>query len=69
MGSNKTSAHRLPRSEIHPYNNSDFELITVDSEWINRKDEPCRVMFVMVAAERVVLGDGTVLEETVIKKT
>lgn len=40
----------------------------VNHEWINRGSEVCRVMFVMVGAEKVVLGDGTVLEETVFKK-
>jgi len=34
-------------------------------EWINKTTEPCRVMFVMVAAEKIVLANGTELEETV----
>jgi len=33
-------------------------------EWINRAAEPCRILFVMVGAEKVALKDGTVLEET-----
>lgn len=37
-------------------------------EWINRTNEPCRVLFVMVGSEKVVLGDGRVLEETVFEK-
>ncbi|KAK7997302.1 hypothetical protein PG989_005342 [Apiospora arundinis] len=35
--------------------------------WINRTDETCRIAFVMVGADKVTLGDGTVLEETVFK--
>ncbi|KAK7958456.1 hypothetical protein PG988_013304 [Apiospora saccharicola] len=34
-------------------------------QWINHTDEPCRIAFVMVGADKVQLGDGTVLEETV----
>lgn len=34
-------------------------------EWHNRLDIPCRVLFVMVAAEKIVLENGTALEETV----
>ncbi|KAB5549399.1 hypothetical protein GE09DRAFT_172761 [Coniochaeta sp. 2T2.1] len=35
--------------------------------WTNRSSETCRILFVMVAAERIVLGDGTVLQETAFK--
>lgn len=34
--------------------------------WHNRRQEPCRILFVMVSAEKIVLGDGSVLDETVI---
>ncbi|KAL1854328.1 hypothetical protein Daus18300_011514 [Diaporthe australafricana] len=38
-------------------------------QWINRSaTEVARILFVMVGAEKVVLGDGTELEETVFKK-
>jgi quercetin dioxygenase-like cupin family protein len=40
----------------------------VNHEWINRSQDVCRIMVVMVASEKIVLGDGTVLEETVFKK-
>jgi quercetin dioxygenase-like cupin family protein len=40
----------------------------VNHEWINRSQDGCRIMVVMVASEKIVLGDGTVLEETVFKK-
>jgi quercetin dioxygenase-like cupin family protein len=40
----------------------------VNHEWINRGKEVCRVMFVMVGAEKIVLGDGKALEESVIRK-
>ena len=40
----------------------------VNHEWINRSEEVCRMAVVMVASEKIVLGDGTVLDETVIKK-
>jgi quercetin dioxygenase-like cupin family protein len=40
----------------------------VNHEWINRSKEVCRMVAVMVASEKIVLGDGTVLEETVFKK-
>ena len=40
----------------------------VNHEWINRSEEWCRVMFVMVASEKIVLQDGKELEETVFKK-
>jgi quercetin dioxygenase-like cupin family protein len=36
-------------------------------QWINRTDQVCRMAFVMVAAEKVVLENGTVLEEIVPK--
>jgi quercetin dioxygenase-like cupin family protein len=35
-------------------------------EWINRSNEVCRLLCVLVGSEKIVLGDGTVLEETVI---
>lgn len=34
-------------------------------QWINRTDEPCRIAFVMVGADKLQLGDGMVLEKTV----
>jgi quercetin dioxygenase-like cupin family protein len=35
-------------------------------EWINPSSEvTCRILFVMVGAEKIVLGDGTTLEQTV----
>lgn len=37
-------------------------------QWINRTDKTCRIMFVMVGAEKVKLADGTELEETALKK-
>ncbi|KAK8080415.1 hypothetical protein PG997_008233 [Apiospora hydei] len=37
-------------------------------QWINRTDEPCRIAFVMVGADKVKLQDGTELGETVINK-
>ena len=38
----------------------------VNHEWINPSPEvPCRMIFVMVGAEKIVLEDGKVLEETV----
>lgn len=40
----------------------------VNHKWINRAAEPCRILFVMVSAEKVVLPDGTVFEETVLFK-
>lgn len=36
--------------------------------WVNWTEQNCRVLFVMVAADKIVLGEGRVLEETVIKK-
>lgn len=38
----------------------------VNHEWHNRQDVPCRLAFVMASAEKVVLENGTDLEETVI---
>ncbi|PSR82104.1 hypothetical protein BD289DRAFT_371831 [Coniella lustricola] len=35
--------------------------------WHNRRQEPCRILFVMVSAEPIVLSDGRVLDETVIQ--
>ena len=40
----------------------------VNHEWINRSENACRIMAVMVGSEKIVLGDGTVLDETVFKK-
>jgi quercetin dioxygenase-like cupin family protein len=40
----------------------------VNHEWINRSSEVCRMLFVMIGAEKIVLDDGRVLEETVIRK-
>lgn len=40
----------------------------VNHQWINRSDKPCRLVCVMVAAEKIFLEDGTALEETVFKK-
>jgi len=40
----------------------------VNHELINRSEEVCRMMVVMVGAEKIVLENGTVLEETVFKK-
>jgi len=40
----------------------------VNHEWINRGSETCRMVFVMVGAEKIVTADGEVLEETVFKK-
>lgn len=40
----------------------------VNHRWINRSPEPCRMLCVMIGAEKVVLGNGTVLEETVFGK-
>jgi len=37
----------------------------VNHSWHNRLDIPCRVMFVMAGAEKIVLENGTELEETV----
>jgi quercetin dioxygenase-like cupin family protein len=40
----------------------------VNHQWINRTQEQCRIMVVMVGAEKITLEDGTTLEETVIPK-
>lgn len=40
----------------------------VNHEWINRGEETCRILFVMVGADKVTLADGRVLEETVFKR-
>lgn len=37
-------------------------------EWINRSEDVCRMMVVMVASEKIVLEDGKELGETVFKK-
>ena len=37
-------------------------------EWINRSEEVCRIVVVMVASEKIVTEDGKVLGETVFKK-
>jgi hypothetical protein len=31
--------------------------------WVNKTDQWCRMLFVMLAAEKVVLKDGKVLED------
>jgi quercetin dioxygenase-like cupin family protein len=36
--------------------------------WVNRADAPCRMLFVMLAAEKIVTKDGTVLEEAGLKR-
>jgi len=40
----------------------------VNHEWHNRSADPCRLLCVMVGAEKVTLKDGTQLEETVFKR-
>ncbi|CAM1502039.1 Fc.00g040230.m01.CDS01 [Cosmosporella sp. VM-42] len=40
----------------------------VNHSWVNRGDEPCRIVFVMLGAEKIVLEDGRTLEEDVFKK-
>jgi len=40
----------------------------VNHEWINRTDQPCRILFVMVGSDKIELPDGTTLEETVLKR-
>jgi len=37
-------------------------------QWLNRGSEVCRMLVVMVAAEKVVTENGSVLEETVFEK-
>ncbi|RSL80224.1 hypothetical protein CEP51_006742 [Fusarium floridanum] len=36
-------------------------------QWINRGDVPCKIICVMMGAEKVALKDGTIFEETVFK--
>ncbi|KAH6894311.1 hypothetical protein B0T10DRAFT_249126 [Thelonectria olida] len=36
----------------------------VNHSWNNRTDVPCKMLFVMLGAEKVALKDGTVLEES-----
>jgi quercetin dioxygenase-like cupin family protein len=38
----------------------------VNHEWINRSDSVCRLLAVMVGSQKIVLENGTHLEETVI---
>ena len=40
----------------------------VNHEWINRSEGVCRIAVVMVGSEKIVLGDGRELEETVFKR-
>ncbi|KAJ7154151.1 hypothetical protein C8R46DRAFT_911750 [Mycena filopes] len=40
----------------------------VNHEWHNRTQEPCRILCVMVGAEKIVLADGKMLEATVFGK-
>ncbi|MCJ1243027.1 hypothetical protein MMC30_000223 [Trapelia coarctata] len=40
----------------------------MNHEWINRSESVCRIVCVMVGAEKIVLRDGRGLEETVFKK-
>lgn len=35
--------------------------------WVNQTSEPCRMVFVMLSAAKIIAKDGTVLEETVFK--
>ena len=37
-------------------------------EWINRSEEVCRILVIMVGSEKIVTEDGKGLEETVFKK-
>ncbi|KAL2689893.1 hypothetical protein Neosp_003956 [[Neocosmospora] mangrovei] len=39
----------------------------VNHQWINRGDAPCKIVCVMLGAEKVALKDGTTFEETVFK--
>ncbi|KAH7175700.1 hypothetical protein EDB81DRAFT_874532 [Dactylonectria macrodidyma] len=39
----------------------------VNHKWLNRTDMPCQILFVMLAADKIVLEDGTGLDETVFK--
>jgi quercetin dioxygenase-like cupin family protein len=34
----------------------------VNHQWVNREQIPCRLAFIVIAAEKVQLDDGTVLE-------
>ena len=38
----------------------------VNHEWHNRGTEICRIATVMMRADKIILGDGTVLEATVL---
>ena len=40
----------------------------VNHQWINRTDETCRIVVVMVGSEKVKLADGTELKETILGK-
>ena len=40
----------------------------VNHFWINKGDQPCRMLFVMLGAQRIVLEDGTELEETAFQR-
>lgn len=37
-------------------------------QWFNRTEETCRVLFVMLGAEKIVTKEGEVLEETAFKR-
>lgn len=40
----------------------------VNHSWTNKGEESCRMLFVMLGAEKIALEDGTVLEETAFKR-
>lgn len=40
----------------------------VNHAWINRGTEVCRVAAIMIGSDKIVLGDGTALEATVLGK-
>jgi quercetin dioxygenase-like cupin family protein len=40
----------------------------VNHQWINHSGQVCRMMCVMVASEKVMLEDGTAMEESVFGK-
>ncbi len=40
----------------------------INHKWVNRAAEPCRILFVMVAADKVMLKDGRGLDETVFQR-
>ena len=40
----------------------------VNHEWINRSSQVCRILFVMVGSEKIVLQNGKALDETVFAK-